>query len=68
MALALSIHESRTKAVETSLVVLNTAAGSVRCASGAVRLERFSHSTITESARLPLLVALAVWQPEFFAS
>jgi len=38
MALALAIHQSRTRAVKTSLVVPNTATGSVWCASGAIRL------------------------------
>jgi hypothetical protein len=41
MALVLAISESRVKAAKTSLVVSKTAAGSIRCASGALRLERF---------------------------
>jgi hypothetical protein len=54
MALELAIRESSTKAVKTALVLPKTAAVSVCCDSGAVRLKRFSHSKITESARLPL--------------
>jgi hypothetical protein len=44
MALVHVIYESRANSAKTSLVVPKTAAGNVRCAFGAVRLERFSHS------------------------